>query len=153
MALTDEQVREDANELLNAGLNYAKTMLRRYGQFGPFGYIMDNDGDVRLEPVSQQDMPADPAMLLELLHRQIVERARRGSLQAASTATNVALNKPSDEGYADAVMVELEHKSGYAVKAFVPYRITGGQFWGFFPRVVRFGALKLQEGSAQLFAQ
>jgi hypothetical protein len=153
MTLTETQVREDANELLNAGLNYAKTMLRRYGQFGPFGYIMDNDGDIRLEPVSQQDMPADPAMLLELLHRQITERARRGSLQAASTATNVTLNKPSDEGYQDAVMVEIEHQDGYSVKAFVPYKITGGQFWGFFPRVVRFGSLRMQEGTAHLFAR
>jgi hypothetical protein len=49
-------------------------------------------------------------------------------------------------------MIEIEHKSGYSVKAFVPYKITGGQLRGFFPRVVRFGAIRTQDAEAQLFA-
>ena len=35
--LQSEQVREDANDVLNASVSYAKRMLRRYGEFGPFG--------------------------------------------------------------------------------------------------------------------
>jgi hypothetical protein len=149
----NERVREDANEVLNASVSYAKRMLRRYGEFGPFGFAITQDGDVKMEPVAQQDMPAEPAMLLDLLHQQLAERAKRGRLRAAASASNVTMGKPSDEGYADAIMVDIEHESGYCVKAFVPYRITGGQFFGFFPRIVRFGGIRTQEGEARLFAR
>lgn len=148
-----ELVRDDANEVLNACVSYAKRMLRRYGEFGPFGFVMNRDGDVKFEAIAQQDMPADAEMLLGLLQQQLVERARRGNLRAAASASNVTMGKTSEEGYADAIMIDIEHESGYCVKAFVPYRVTGGQFHGFFPRVVRFGGIRTQEGAARLFAR
>ena len=152
--MTDaEQVREDANDVLNASVSYAKRMLRRYGEFGPFGFAMNPDGEVRMESVKQQDMPADPALLLDLLKQQFAERAGKGKLRAAASASNVTMGKPSDEGFADAIMVDIEHESGYCVKAFVPYRVTGGQLFGFFPRIVRFGAIRTQEGEARQFAR
>lgn len=150
---TDEQIREDANEVLNASVSYAKRMLRKYGEFGPFGYRMNGDGDVTLEAVVQHDMPPEPAMLLDLLYEQLSERAKKGLLVAAGIASNVSMGKPSKEGYVDAVMVEIEHESGYCVRTFVPYRITGGQLYGVFPRVVRFGALRTQEGAPRLFGR
>jgi hypothetical protein len=149
---TEEQIREDANEVLNACATYAKRMLRRYGQFAPFGYRMNQDGNVVLEVVAQHDMPPEPAMLLELLYGQLAERAKKGLLVAAGTASNVTLGKASDEGFVDAVMVEIEHRSGYSVQAYVPYRITGGQLHGVFPRVLRFGKLRVQDGKPRLFA-
>lgn len=150
---TEEAIREDANEVLNACVSYAKRMLRKYGEFGPFAYRMNEDGKVALEVVAQHDMPPEPAMLLDLLYQQLAERAKKGLLEAAGTTSNVTMGKPSDEGFVDAVMVEIEHKSGYCVRAFVPYRITGGQLHGVFPRVVRFGKLRVQEGAPRLFGR
>jgi len=152
MAETEELVRDDANELLNAGVSYAKRMLRKYGEFGPFGYRLNQEGDVVMERIAQQTMPPDAALLLGLLRQQLAEKAQRGGLSAAAMASNVSMAKPSEEGYLDAIMIEIEHRSGYAVKAFVPYKITGGQLRGFFPRVVRFGAIRTQNADAQLFA-
>jgi hypothetical protein len=137
----NERIREDANDVLNASVSYAKRMLRRYGEFGPFGFAMDQDGRVKMEAIVQQDMPADAPLLLDLL------------LQATAMASNVTMGKPSEEGYTDAIMLDIEHQSGYCVKAFVPYRIAGGQFFGFFPRVVRFGAIRTQDGAARIFAR
>ncbi|MBV8113574.1 MAG: hypothetical protein JO300_02455 [Silvibacterium sp.] len=151
--IENERIREDANDVLNASVSYAKRMLRRYGEFGPFGFAMNHDGEVKMEPVAQRDMPADPAMLLDLLQQQMTERARKGKLRAAASASNVTMGKPSQEGYGDAIMIDIEHETGYCVKAFVPYRITGGQMFGFFPRIVRFGAIRTQEGEARLFAR
>ena len=150
---TEDAAREDANEVLNASTTYAKRMLRKYGQFAPFSFRMKGDGDTALEVVAQHDMPPDPAMLLDLLYEQLDERARKGLILAAAFASNVAMTAPSKEGYTDAVMVEIEHRSGYAVQAFVPYRITGGQIFGFFPRVVRFGVMKTQDGTPRLFGR
>lgn len=149
----DASVRDDANEVLNASVTYAKRMLRKYGQFAPFVYRMKGDGDVALEVVAQQDMPAEPAMLLDLLYEQLGERAKKGLIMATAFASNVTMASPSKEGYTDAVMVDIEHRAGYSVQAFIPYRITGGQLHGFFPRVVRFGTLKTQDGKPRLFGR
>lgn len=151
--MTEDQVREDANEVLNAAVTYGKRMLRKYGQFAPFAYRMKTDGEVALEVVAQHDMPPEPAMLLDLLYEQLSDRAKKGLIVAAALASNVTMTKPSKEGYTDAVMVDIEHNSGYTVQAFVPYRVTGGQLHGFFPRIVRFGALKTQDGQPRLFGR
>ena len=153
MSELDEQVREDANELLNASVSYAKRMLRKYAEFGPFGYRLNDEGEPVMERIAQQEMPADAALLLSLLRQQLAEKARRGGLSAMAMASNVTMAKASDQGYSDAIMIEIEHKSGYSVKAFVPYKITGGQLRGFFPRVVRFGAIRTQDAEVQLFAR
>jgi hypothetical protein len=114
---------------------------------------MNPDGEVKMEAIAQQDMPPDPAMLLDLLQQQLRERAKRGRLRAAASASNVTMRQTSNEGYSDAIMIDIEHESGYCVKAFVPYRMSGGQFFGFFPRIVRFGAIRTQEGAARFFAR
>lgn len=150
---TEDLIREDANEVLNAAASYAKRMLRRYGAFGPFAYRMNLDGKTQLEVVAQHNMPPEPTLLLELLYEQLAERAKKGLLVAAAMTSNVTMSKTSAEGFADAVMLEIEHRSGYCVLAFVPYRITGGQLHGFFPRVVKFGALHTQEGTPRLFGR
>jgi hypothetical protein len=98
-------------------------------------------------------MPPEPAMLLDLLYEQLSERAKKGLILAAAFASNVTMTALSKEGYTDAVMVDIEHRDGYSVQAFVPYRITGGQLHGFFPRVVRCGALKTQDGKPRLFGR
>ena len=147
----EEQIWEDANDVLNASVSYAKRMLRRYGSFAPFSQRMSLDGKVSLEVVAQHDMPPDPAMLLELLHQQLAERVEKGLLLAAATASNVTLDTPTVEGYNDAVMIEIEHRDGYCRLAFVPYRILGGKFYPILPRIPKFGTMQTQEGTPRLF--
>jgi hypothetical protein len=146
----DAQTREDANELLNAAVSYARRMLGKYGEFGPFGFSLDEKRELVNETVPRKDMPPDPAMLLDLLHDHLAERSSK--IIAAATAANVTLGKTSAEGFSDALLVEIEHQSGYCIKAFVPYRICGGQLFGLLPRYIRFGAVQLQDGVARLFA-
>ena len=148
----DAQVREDANELLNAAVNYARRMLRKYGEFGPFAFSLSEKRELVNETVPRKDMPPDPGMLLELLHDQLAERSGKKQILAAAMAANVTMAKASAEGFSDALMVEIEHQSGYCIKAFVPYRIGGGQFLGILPRYIRFGAVQVQNGEARLFA-
>jgi len=148
----DAQTRDDANELLNAAVNYARRMLRRYGEFGPFGFSLNQQREVFNETVPRKDMPPDPTMLLELLQDQLTERSSKKEIIAAATAANVTLGKASAEGFSDALLVEIEHQSGYCIKAFVPYRIGGGQLHGLLPRYIRFGSVQVQNGVARLFA-
>ncbi|HTZ88965.1 MAG TPA: hypothetical protein VMA71_01415 [Alloacidobacterium sp.] len=148
----DATTRDDANELLNAAVNYARRMLRKYGEFGPFGFSLNAQREIVNETVPRKDMPPDPSLLLELLHDQLVERSGKKEIIAAAIAANVTMSKASAEGFSDALLVEIEHQSGYCIKAFVPYRMGGGQLFGLLPRYIRFGAVQVQNGVARLFA-
>lgn len=149
----EAQTREDANELLNICVGYARRMLRRYGEFGPFAFSLNPQRELVNETTPHKEMPPDPAMLLELLERHLTERSHKEEIIGAATAANVSLGKPSAEGFTDALMVEIEHQTGYCVKAFVPYRIGGGQFFRLLPRHIRFGAVQIQDGVARFFAR
>ncbi|HLH33257.1 MAG TPA: hypothetical protein VKX41_01190 [Alloacidobacterium sp.] len=148
----DPRIRDDANELLNAAVNYARRMLRRYGEFGPFGFSLTGQREIVNETAPRKNVPPDPAMLLELLYEQLRERGSKKEIIAAATTANVTMSKPSTEGFSDALLVEIEHQSGYCIKAFVPYRIGGGQFFRLLPRHIRFGAVQVQDGEPRLFA-
>jgi hypothetical protein len=150
---SEKQSRDDANELLNAAVNYARRMLRKYGEFGPFGFSLNQQRELVNETIPRKDLPPDPAMLLNLLLDQLAERSSQKEIIAAATAANVTLAKASNEGFSDALLVEIEHQNGYCIKAFVPYTIAGGQLRGLLPRVVRFGSVQVQNGAARLFAQ
>lgn len=149
----EKKSRNDANELLNASVNYARRMLVKYGEFGPIAFSLAPDRKLNNETVPHKDMPADPAMLLQLLEEQLAEHSSRREIIAGATGVNVTMDKPSPEGYTDAVLVEIEHQSGYCVKAFVPYRMSGGQLRGLLPRIVRFGGVRVQDAAARWFAQ
>ncbi len=149
----DAQIRDDANELLNAAVQYARRMLRKYGEFGPFAFSLDEKRELMNETVPRKDMPPDAAMLLELLHEQLAERGSKKEIVAAAAAVNVTMTKASAEGFTDALLVEIEHQSGYCINAFVPYKIGGGQVFGLLPRVIRFGSVQVQNGVARLFAR
>lgn len=146
------QTRDDANELLNAAVHYARRMLRRYGEFGPFSFSLNQKRELVNETVPRREMPPDPAMLLDLLQEQLAERSGKKEIIAAATTANITMTKASAEGFSDALLVEIEHQSGYCIKAFVPYRIGGGQLHGLLPRFIRFGAVQVQNGEARLFA-
>lgn len=148
----DEQAHEIANDLVSAAVNYARRALKKFGEFGPFGFSMHADGEIARETLGAVDLPADPTMLLDLLRRHLSERAQKNEIIAAATATNVSMTQPSDEGFTDAVLVEIEHQNGYSIQAFIPYRMRGGQYWKIFPRIVKFGAVRVQNGSIRIFA-
>jgi hypothetical protein len=151
--INEKQVRRDANDLLNAIMNYARRMLVKYGEFAPIGFSLSPDRKLHNETTAHKDLPADPALLLDLLERQLAERAGKGEIIAAAAGANVTLDKPTPEGQTDAVMVEIEHQSGYSIKALVPYRMSGGFLRNIFPRLVRFGGIRVQDAAGRWFVE
>lgn len=142
-----------ATQLLNGSLAYARLILRRYGELAPFGFSMDREGQIARETLELPRLPRDPARLWSLLADHMVERARRRFIQAAALAANVSLAQPSAEGYTDAVVLHIEHESGYSVEVTVPYRIYGGQFRNVLPRRVALGKMTLEDAAARIFSR
>ncbi len=141
-----------ATQLMNAAMTYARLILRRYGEIGPFGFSMSPEGEIARVVLEIPRLPHDPARQWKLLAEHVAERARRGKLQAVAIGVNVSLAEPSAEGYVDAVDMTIEAASGYAIQVTVPYRIYGGYLWTLIPRRIAVGKPTMeQERSSQIF--
>jgi len=153
MKTAQEREQKIANQLLNASLSYARLILRKYGELGPFGFSIDRDGNVHRETVEIPRLPSDPSRLWKLLGEHVAEKVRGGEVQAVAVAANVTLREPSREGYADAIVLTIERSSGPALEVTVPYRIYGGHFWTLLPRRIALGELQVAEQANQFFTR
>lgn len=151
MTTDEDQDRASANELLNTAMDYARRVLKRYGEIGPFAFSMKEDGSVSRETLDLPRLPADAESLWKLLHDHVSERARRSEIEAVAVAAIVTLAHPSPEGYSDGVVFHIERRGGYAVKVIVPYAIYGGLVWNLIPRRVVNGKLIMREIPATIF--
>jgi hypothetical protein len=152
MRTPEEQNRHTATQLLNAVMSYARLILRKYGELGPFGYAMDAEGQVFRETLETPRLPSDPKRLWKLLSEHMIQRVRRGTIQALAMAANVSLSEPSAEGYVDAVVVSIEEASGYAIEVTVPYRIYGGQLRNLLPRRIVVGKPVAEDRVCHIFS-
>jgi len=152
MKSVEDQNRAAANKLLDTAMYYARRVLRRYGEIGPFAFSMQENGSVSRETLESPRLPADPASLWKILHGHVSERANRGEIQAAAVAANITLAQPSEEGYSDAVVFQIERRGGHANKVTVPYRIYGGQLWAAIPRRIAQGNITVQEMAPTIFS-
>lgn len=151
MKTDDDQDRAAANELLNTAMEYARRVLKRYGEIGPFAFSMDDAGNVSRETLDLPRLPPDAESLWKLLHDHVSERARRSEIQAVAVAAIVTLAQASPEGYSDGVVFHIERRGGYAIKVIVPYAIYGGLLWNLLPRRVVNGKIIVREIPATIF--
>jgi hypothetical protein len=151
MRTEEEQNRSTATQLLNAAISYARLILRKYGELGPFGYAMDREGQIFRETLEIPRLPTDPTRLWKLLSDHMADRVRRGAIQALAMAADVSLHEPSSEGYVDAIVVSIEEASGYATEVTVPYRVYGGHLRNLLPRRIVFGKVVAEDAVCRIF--
>ncbi len=143
--------RRIATDMLNAAMTYARLILKKYGELGPFGFGMDREGQIARETVEIPRLPRDPERLWKLLDEHMAERVRRGWIQALAMGANVLLPEPSAEGFRDAVVLNIETDQGYAVQLTVPYRIYGGQLKNLLPRRIALGKMQMEDAVCRFF--
>ncbi|QIZ76112.1 hypothetical protein [Ferrimonas lipolytica] len=135
-----------AQELLNAAMPLAHKLLTETGEFMPFAAAMTPAGDfVSVDvPEDQEEENPSEAMVADL---QLVLRQAAGEGEYIATAvvydTGILLGEDAQEPQ-DAVAVNLDHKSGFAMVVFVPYTIVDGK--------VQFAEMMAQEAESIIFA-
>lgn len=152
MTTDADRNRNMATQLMNAAMTYARLVLRRYGELGPFGFSMSPEGEIARIVLEIPRLPQDPARKWKLLADDVKERVRKGKVKAVALGANVSLAKPSAEGYVDAVDMTIEASGGYAIQVTVPYRIFGGHLRNLLPRRIAIGKpVTEQETECRLF--
>jgi hypothetical protein len=124
MATSPESVvspRDEAEEVLNAGLPFAQRRLGQYGEFFPFGFAMTSKGKVVAVPLSVQDEHPPSQTVIDELNAAFKAGASSGEYKATGLFVDVLAQPPGKAAKTDGVRVSLEHRSGYCVDVFVPY--------------------------------
>ncbi len=116
----------DLNELLNALLSMAQTLLAKQGEFYPIGAIMLSNGEIRHVGAKMEGDDHPPAQsLIDLLIETFQKETAKGRLRAVGICYDVLTVPPGKDQKEDAICCGLEHYLGEAVDVFMPYVRTG----------------------------
>ena len=114
---TSEHVQSDLDRLLNTALTFADEMLRKHGEFYPYGAAITRAGEEQVFAADpgEADDPNPSEVLTSLVNGMSAES---NELRAAALVSDVTSEKT------DAVMVHLEHADSMAITVLLPYHFT-----------------------------
>ena len=116
--------KDECEELMNANLPFASKCLNKYGEFYPFGAVIETDRKISLTaPYDGNDMPESKDVIekLENIHKNLF---KNGEIIASSIIYDSKIN--INNNINDAIIVSLEHINNYSVKIAFPYNIKKG---------------------------
>jgi hypothetical protein len=112
--------RDDLDALLDPLLNFAQEMLRKSGEFYPFGAVMYVDGDMSMVSGYAGSEHPPSTEVIEVLREGMRKQATNGEIRAAAICYDATIRdeagKPSD-----AIGVTMEHAAGDSAEIFLPY--------------------------------
>ncbi len=112
----------DLEELLGMLYGFAQEMLRKHGEFFPFGAVMKVDGElVGVQGHTGEEQPPSQDVI-DLLQASLKDQAAKDEIRAAGICLDVMVTPPGSNEKTDALCARLEHKTGEAVEVYLPYR-------------------------------
>jgi hypothetical protein len=137
------EARQDYNALLELLMPFAEQMLKKNGEFFPFGATVSVEGEVAAAAAYDGNEMPPSEQVIALLTEGFQGEARSGKIRATGICYDGRIVQ--DGKKVDAVIISLEHASGNATKTCVPY--TKGLFGKY-----RFGQLIAGQEDAKIFA-
>jgi hypothetical protein len=134
--------REDADQLLSTMLPLAENLLRKHGEFYPFGATMNLGGKIEMEHAATEQSKPNSASLIASLEETF--RGRLELLRAVAIACDTRVTPPGEFQSVDAVSVFIDHRDQFCALVFVPYTRASNQD-------VEFGAIFASRPEHRLF--
>ena len=113
------EAREDYNALLEFLMPFAEQMLKKNGEFFPFGAVVSTEGEVIARATYDGNESPASEDVIALLLKGFQGEAREGKIRATGICYDGRIVQ--DGKKVDAVIINLEHASGGATKTCVPY--------------------------------
>jgi len=117
----DSAARADVEKVMNPLLELAGDLLQKYGEFYPFAGFLDSEGAFHLTATYDGNEHPSSTLVIADLRRVFEHTASQEHYRAIGLAYDVRVTPPGSSGKVDAVLVELEHHSGYRVNVCWPY--------------------------------
>ena len=135
--------KQECEKLMNAVLPFAEQMLKKEGEFFPFGGALKNTGQV-VSIAGYDGRERPPSMdIIRLLKHSFIAGAKSGNFNATALVYDVRILVPTTGKKSDAIAVSLNHKSNYSVIVYYPYELKEG--------ALKYGEVFAQKGESDIF--
>jgi hypothetical protein len=119
--------KDECEELLNQLFPFADQMLNKYGEFFPYGSVMNNDKTIMAVAFyNGNEKPRSQDVINDLI-KTYSEDAKKMKIRASGIAWDARIKIPDTDKVSDAVIVSLEHNDKYSVQVVFPYEIKNGK--------------------------
>ena len=136
--------KEESEKLMSELIPLAEKMLRRYGEFYPYGGYMKPDGSVVEVGVETPNAKHPKSMdLISALRDTFRKKARDHECTAAAVVFDVNVTLPGSHCKSNAIQLCIDHVGGYSAEVFLPYEIKGNE--------IVYGETFAQEGGHTVF--
>jgi hypothetical protein len=131
VAAREAQPKADCEIVMNFGLPLAEEMLKRHGEFLPFGAAMRPNGEIIC--LGAYDGRAYPSLagsftdLIRSLKEAFAAGAQRLEYLATALFYEVTVTAAAGSEGLNAVAVSLNHRDGYSVIVVLPFSIEDGK--------------------------
>ncbi|MBC3862353.1 hypothetical protein H8K32_09610 [Undibacterium jejuense] len=145
VAIADSSLspKQECETLMNKVLPFAEHMLKREGEFFPYGGALKNTGDVA-EIAGYDGREHPPSMdIIKLIKQGFVAGAESGEYRATALVYDVRVLVPSTGNKSNAIAVSLNHRGNYSVIVFFPYELKEGE--------LKYGQVFAQQGESDIF--
>jgi hypothetical protein len=123
---SDSVPKAAAEQVMTHLLDQATRLLERHGEFYPIAGFLDSTGVFQLAAVFEGDDHPASERVIANLRALFLRTASLYRYRAIGLAYDVRAIPPGASTATDAVLVELEHRTGYRVNVYWPYTRTAG---------------------------
>jgi hypothetical protein len=114
---------DEATDLMNMLVSFAEQMLRKHGEFYPYGGAMAPDGTMTMVGAWNGEEHPESQALIDLMEKAFREETRQGKYKATAIVYDVRTLPPGADDKTDAIAIRLDHVHGYSVVVTIPYRL------------------------------
>jgi len=132
-----QEGKDEAQRLMDSVLPFAEQMLNEYGEFIPYGGAMKSNGEIVSVAGTDGEEQPKSTDIIKLLQDRFRNEAENGNYKATAIVYDARVKS------SDAIVIALDHKSGYSVVVFLPYTLENGQ--------LEYGEISAQAGENSVF--
>ena len=109
--------------LLGEGITFAEMMLKEHGEFHPYGWAMNPEGEaISVAMDMGQEFPTGKDVIEELFNN-FRSKGKEGEYIATAVFYDVRVILPNSDVKSDAIAIALDDVNGLSLVAFKPYKI------------------------------
>ena len=118
---------QECEVLMNKMIIFSEQMLTKYGEFYPYGSVMNNDQTIRAISYYDGNEKLQSQELIDNYIKLYKELAQKGEIKASAIIWDAKINSLEKNEKIDAVIVSLEHRDNYSVQVVFPYKMIKGK--------------------------
>ena len=138
-------IESDVEKLMDESIVFAKQMLKKEGEFLPYGAAMKPDGEVVWVGAYDNDEHPPSQEVIDLLKQGFRQSAAKGDFKATAIIYDVRI-KVNDKGEkSDAIAIAVDHKYNFSIIYFYTYEIDNDE--------IRYGEIRALKGAKDVFPE